>query len=99
MTKTIVSGTASRVFPNSWKRIYGNIMKIFQNSLFWWFGFTLMFFLALDFRSGKQPVTLSWFNLPPWIFYFLGLQIAFAIALIIFAGQFWQTPSEEKSRK
>ncbi|MEM8718748.1 MAG: hypothetical protein AAGE84_05500 [Cyanobacteria bacterium P01_G01_bin.39] len=74
-------------------------MKIFQNSLFWWFSFTLMFFLALDFPSEKQPVTLSWFNLPPWIFYFVGLQIAFAIALIIFAGQFWQTPPQEKFRK
>ncbi len=74
-------------------------MKIFKTSLFWWFSFTLLFFLALDFRSSQQPVTLSWLNLPPWIFYFLGLQFAFAIALIIFAGQFWQAPREEKSRR
>ena len=99
MAKSIISDRASNVFPNSWKRIYSNIMKIFQNSLFWWFSFALMFFLALDFRSGTQPATLSWFNLPPWLFYFLGLQTAFAIALIIFAGQFWQTSPEEKSRK
>lgn len=74
-------------------------MKIFKTSLFWWFSFTFLFFLALDFRSGQQSVTLSWFNLPPWVFYFLGLQFAFAIALIIFAGQFWQTAPQEESRK
>ena len=74
-------------------------MKIFKTSLFWWFSFTLLFFLALDFRSSQQSVTLSWFNLPPWVFYFLGLQFIFAIALIIFAGQFWQAPREEKSRR
>ncbi len=99
MTKLLISDKVSVVFPNSWKRIYSNIMKIFQNSLFWWFSFALMFFLALDVRSGKQTVTLSWFNLPPWLFYFLGLQIAFAIALIIFAGKFWQTLPQEKLRK
>jgi|GEM_PF-1726511 len=73
-------------------------MKIFQTSLFWWFSFTLLFFLALDFGSW-QSVTLSWFNLPPWIFYFIGLQFTFAIALIIFALQFWQTPKDKEYRK
>ncbi len=73
-------------------------MKIFQSSLFWWFSYSLMFFLALDVRSGQQPVTLSWFNLPPWIFYFLGLQFTFAIALIIFAQKFWQPVPQKKSR-
>lgn len=73
-------------------------MKIFQTSLFWWFSFTLMFFLALDFRSGQQPITLSWFNLPPWIFYFIGLQFIFAIALTIFALKFWQTPQDKELR-
>ncbi len=74
-------------------------MKIFQASSFWWFSFTLMFFLALDFWSWKQPVTLSWFNLPPWLFYFLELQITLAIAIIIFALKFWDSAGDEESRK
>ncbi len=75
------------------------MMKIFQASSFWWFSFTLMFFLSLDFWSWEQPVTLSWFNLPPWVFYFLGLQITFAFALIIFGLKFWQTPQDEAKRR
>ena len=71
-------------------------MKIFQTSLFWWFSFALMFFLSLDFRSWQDPVTLSWFNLPSWLFYFLGLQFTFTIALIIFALKFWQPARDEE---
>ena len=74
-------------------------MRIFQTSLFWWFGFTLMFVLALDFWSWEQPVTLSWFNLPPWVFYFLSLQITLASALIIFSLKFWQSSPDEEARK
>ncbi|MDJ0597068.1 MAG: hypothetical protein QNJ72_45110 [Pleurocapsa sp. MO_226.B13] len=74
-------------------------MKIFHTASFWWFCFTLMFFLALDFWSWQQPVTLAWLNLPPWIFYFLGLQLVLAIALLIFSRTFWQTSREEKDKK
>lgn len=75
------------------------VMKIFQASSFWWFSFTLMFFLSLDFWSWEKPVTLSWFNLPPWVFYFLSLQITLAIALIVFGLKFWQTPQDEERRR
>ena len=74
-------------------------MKIFQTASFWWFSFTLMFFLAFDYWSWRQPITLAWFNLPPWIFYFLGLQFFLAIALFTFARTFWQTSRDEESRK
>lgn len=74
-------------------------MKIVRASSFWWFSFTLMFFLSLDFWSWKRPISLSWLNLPPWIFYFVSLQIIFAIALGIFALQFWQIPGDEEQKR
>ncbi len=64
-------------------------MKIFQAASFWWFSFTVMFFLALDFWSWEQPVNLSWLNLPSWVFYFVGLQTILALALILWARKFW----------
>lgn len=74
-------------------------MRIFQASSFWWFSFTLIFFLALDFWSWEKPVSLLWFNLPPWVFYFISLQIVFTIALIVFGLKFWQpSPDEEQTR-
>ena len=75
------------------------VMKIFQSSFFWWLSFTLMFFLSLDFWSWEQPVALSWFNLPPWVFYFLALQIVLAIAIIVFALKFWSTPQDEGQKR
>ncbi|WP_019506871.1 hypothetical protein [Pleurocapsa sp. PCC 7319] len=74
-------------------------MKIFQASSFWWFSFTLMFFLSLDFWHWEQPVKFFWLNLPPWVFYFIGLQITLTIALIVFALKFWPTSRDEKQER
>ncbi|MEL6439759.1 MAG: hypothetical protein AAFQ80_10955 [Cyanobacteria bacterium J06621_8] len=74
-------------------------MKIIQANYLWLFGFSLMFFLALDFWSWQQPVTLSEFNFPGWIFYFVGLQLTLAIAIAVFAITFWQQASDEERLK
>ena len=65
------------------------------NSL-WLFCFTVLFFLALDFWSWSEQITLSWLNFPVWVFYFIGLQIVLAIALLIFVLKFWRSTSDEE---
>ncbi|NEP09232.1 MAG: hypothetical protein F6K14_03110 [Symploca sp. SIO2C1] len=69
-------------------------MKIFQSSFFWFFCFTLIFFLSLDFWSWEQEISFSWFYLPTWLFYFIGLQIVLIIALLVFSLTFWETLSK-----
>ena len=71
-------------------------MRIIRADLLWLFGFTLMFFSALDFWSWEQPVAISWFNFPTWVFYFVGLQVTLAIALTVFALTFWRSASDEE---
>ena len=73
-------------------------MKIIRYS-FWLFGFTVLFFLALDFWSWEQPVALSWLNFPTWVFYFIGLQIILAIAVTIFSIASWQSTSDEEGSR
>lgn len=70
-------------------------MKMVRVNSLWLFCFTVLFFLALDFWSWEQPIILSWLNFPAWIFYFIGLQIILAIALIVFSLTFWRTLDEE----
>lgn len=66
-------------------------MKIIQHSFFWLFTFTVIFLLALDFWSWDQVISFSLFQLPSWIFYFLGLQLILTLALLLFAYKFWKT--------
>ena len=69
-------------------------MKIFQSSFFWFFSFTLIFLLSLDFWSWEQTTSFSWFNLPTWLFYFTSLQIVLSLALLGFSLTFWKTSSK-----
>jgi len=64
-------------------------MKILRYSSFWFFCFTLLFLLSLDFWAWEQDIVIGLGNLPDWIFYFVGLQIALAIALFVFSQKFW----------
>ena len=64
-------------------------MKILLSSSFWFFCFTILFLLALDFWSWQEDITIGFWHLPVWIFYFIGLQTSLAIALLIFTQQFW----------
>lgn len=72
-------------------------MKIFQASSFWFFLFSIIFLLSLDFWSWKQGTSLLFFQLPSWLFYFVLLQIILTIALLIFAHKFWKTPMEKEN--
>ncbi len=65
-------------------------MKILRDSSFWFFCFTLLFLLSLDFWAWEQDVAIGLWNLPVWIFYFVGLQISLALALLIFTQKFWK---------
>ena len=65
-------------------------MKIFRYSSFWFFCFTLLFLLSLDFWAWEQNIVIGLWYLPDWLFYFLGLQIILTIAILIFTQQFWK---------
>lgn len=69
-----------------------NNMNIFQTSYFWLFCFSIIFFLSLDFWSWKPEISFSVFYLPPWVIYFLGLQIILSLTLLVFTLHFWKTP-------
>ena len=64
-------------------------MKILRYSFFWFFCFTVIFLLALDFWSWERDIALGLGNLPVWLFYFIGLQITLAIAIWVFTQKFW----------
>ena len=66
-------------------------MKILRYSSFWFFCFTLLFLLSLDFWAWEQDIEIGLWNLPVWIFYFVGLQISLAIALVVFTQKFWKS--------
>ncbi|MEM9273519.1 MAG: hypothetical protein AAGA80_11235 [Cyanobacteria bacterium P01_F01_bin.143] len=65
-------------------------MKILRYSSFWFFCFTLLFLLSLDFWAWEQNIVIGLWYLPDWLFYFLGLQIVLTIAILIFTQQFWK---------
>ncbi|BAY85007.1 hypothetical protein NIES267_45050 [Calothrix parasitica NIES-267] len=67
-------------------------MNIFRSSYFWYFSFSVMFFLSLDFWYWQPKVSFSVFYLPPWVIYFIGLQILLSLMLLIFTLKFWKTP-------
>ncbi|WP_040897096.1 hypothetical protein [Xenococcus sp. PCC 7305] len=64
-------------------------MKILRYSSSWFFCFTLLFLLALDFWAWQRDIVIGLGYLPDWIFYFVGLQLALALALFVFTKQFW----------
>ena len=64
-------------------------MKLLQAPFFWFFSFSMIFFLSLDFWSWEKDTVLWLFNLPPWLFYFVGLQIILSLVMLGFAISFW----------
>ncbi|NES80824.1 MAG: hypothetical protein F6K10_05160 [Moorea sp. SIO2B7] len=68
-------------------------MKILQSSFLWMFCFTVISLLSLDFWSWEQEISFSFFHLPPWIFYFIILQVILSLAIWLFAFNFWEKTS------
>lgn len=66
-----------------------------KTAFFWFFCFTILFLLCLDFWAWMEPPTWTLFGLPSWIFYFIGLQLLIAIAIAVFANQYWQTTNPD----
>lgn len=62
-----------------------------KSAFFWFFSFTVLFLLCLDFWAWTASPAWTLFGLPGWLFYFIGLQLLLAIALAIFANNYWQT--------
>ena len=72
-------------------------MKLLESGYFWCFGFTVIFFLGLDFWNWvEKSAPLGWFNLPGWVFYFIGLQLLLSAALLVFASKSWKTTTENE---
>ncbi|NES03660.1 MAG: hypothetical protein F6K22_12890 [Okeania sp. SIO2F4] len=74
-----------------------NNLNFFKSPYFWCFCFTIIFLLSLDFWSWKQTISFSFLHLPPWVFYFIGLQIILACAILIFSQTFWKSETEEEN--
>ena len=70
------------------------MMKILQSSFFWFFSFTIVFILSLDFWNWNKNTSLLIFSLPDWVFYFIGLQILLSLVLLIFSVKFWHSSSK-----
>lgn len=61
------------------------------SAILWFALFMLLFLLSQSFWSWADELVLGPANFPVWIFYFLGLQIALAILLMVFAFTHWDT--------
>ncbi len=73
-------------------------LNIFNSAYFWYFCFTVIFLLSLDFWSWKQTISFSILHLPTWVFYFIALQIILACAILIFSQTFWKTESKKENK-
>lgn len=67
---------------------------MFQKRSFWFFCFTIIFLLSLDFWHWQTNDSMFLLYLPSWIFYFVGLQVILTCVIYIFALKFWETPSD-----
>lgn len=71
-------------------------MNLWRAQFFWFFCFTIIFLLSLDFWAWQRESSISFFYLPDWVFYFIGLQIVLAVALLLFSLKFWKSSAEDR---
>lgn len=71
--------------------------RILQTPYVWFFGFTVLFLLSLDFWWWQQDGSFVLLNLPVWIFYFAGLQLLLSLMLLVFSRTFWTVPNRKES--
>ncbi len=69
-------------------------MNFLKSNFFWFFAFTVVFLLSLDFWIWDKETSFAIFHLPDWVLYFIGLQILLSSLLLIFSLKFWQTSSK-----
>ena len=62
----------------------------------WSAGFGVLFVLSLDYWWWEGPVRFGPFGLPLWIYYFILLQFALAIAIWRFSLRHWTTSSADE---
>ena len=62
----------------------------------WWSIFLLIFALSQNYRTWELPPRAGLGGFPTWLYTFILLQFALAIALAIFAVTSWHTPSEDE---
>ena len=56
-----------------------------------WIGiFAVLLLLSLDYWAWQNPIVLSWGSFPSWLYYFVGLQAVFIIAIYSFTKLFWK---------
>ncbi|MGF1486056.1 MAG: hypothetical protein ACFBSE_02970 [Prochloraceae cyanobacterium] len=70
-------------------------MKLLDSTFLWFFAFTIIFLLSLDFWRWDKETSFAIFHLPDWIFYFIGLQLLLSLVLLVFSLKFWQTSSKK----
>lgn len=61
-----------------------------SSALLWLALFTLLFLLSQVYWLWADDPALGPWNFPIWIFFFLGLQIALALLLIVFSLTHWE---------
>ncbi len=69
--------------------------RVLEAPYVWFFGFTVLFLLSLDFWWWHQTGSFGGLHLPIWIYYFGGLQILLSLMMWVFSRTFW-TASNEK---
>ncbi|MGB1243517.1 MAG: hypothetical protein ACPG49_13400 [Chitinophagales bacterium] len=56
-----------------------------------WIGiFAFLLFLSFDYWAWSNPVVLSWGAFPSWLYYFMGLQAIFVLAIFSFTKLYWK---------
>ncbi len=60
-----------------------------RKMLFWSSLFAGLSVLSLDYWWWGRPARLGLFGLPTWVFYFVLLQFALAVAVYLFARHAW----------
>ncbi|MFK7906990.1 MAG: hypothetical protein AB8B69_17785 [Chitinophagales bacterium] len=56
-----------------------------------WIGFfAFLLLLSFDYWAWSNPIVLSWGAFPSWLYYFIGLQVAFVVTISFFTKFYWK---------
>jgi hypothetical protein len=62
--------------------------------LLWGLLFLLIFLLSLDFWRWGSEIRTTAFGFPSFLLHFVGLQLLFALAVLLFIQQVWKKDDE-----